>query len=120
MPPHERVKAKNLFMVSCAFAKDVKDVGIHLVIGGDVDNIACTSFGGSMRRFHKGLPMLTPEGAKVFHGGCWTNIADNPQQNNFLSTKESYGPTTIQICKICMLKQVHTHHFHPSLLAHSV
>ena len=39
-------------------------------------------------------------------GELCTFKADNPQASNLLSTKETHGPSTKQICKECMLLQV--------------
>lgn len=38
-------------------------------------------------------------------GELYTFKADNPQASNLLGVKETYGPSTKQICKECMLLQ---------------
>ena len=105
-PPSERVQYHNIFLVNVCMEKVAKGVGYATLWGGDPDNPSCTSIGGSMRRLYNGLLFDTPFGRETWTGELYTAKADNPQLNNLLSTKESVGPSTKQICKECMLLQV--------------
>ena len=105
LPPAARCQFDKLIPISIAFEKDIKGIGYTKWVSGDPSNMSCSSYGGSSRRLHAGLLMPTPEGERLFRGGHYAFVADNPQANNLLSTKESVGPTTKQICKQCMCSQ---------------
>ena len=80
---------------------DCKKFGYAQVIGGDPTNNKCTSIGGSMRRYHAGVELQTPDGLQKFKGGIYGSKADNPQHSNFLSTMET--ATATAPCKQCLV-----------------
>ena len=80
-----------LQIVSICFAGTTSEDHMTAVIGGDPDNIKCSSFGGSMRRFRDGINLVLPgcDRDQLYFGALLLVSADYPAAGQFTGTKES-------------------------------
>jgi hypothetical protein len=103
LPPVERLQMQNLHVATIAYSSDCKSFGYSEVLGGNPADLECTSIGGSMRRFVKGIDFQTSEGIVTMTGGIVDVKGDNPQVNAFLATKEGFGENVKSPCDQCMV-----------------
>ena len=107
LAPATRLQVPNLHVATVAYASDCKSQGYDEVVGGNVSNPACSSIGGSMRRFHTGIEFATPDSQEptwLAHGGLYGCKGDNPQISSLLSMKEAFGDDVKSPCNQCNIK----------------
>jgi hypothetical protein len=103
LPPAERLQMHNLHVATVAYSSDCKAFGYDEVLGGNPAILECSSIGGSMRRFAKGVDFDTEIGVQTMTGGIVALKGDNPQVSALLATKESFGDTVKSPCDQCMV-----------------
>ena len=109
--PDGWTQTKNIQIVSICLASTTASAHMTAVIGGephlDPALDACTSFGGSMRRFAHGINLRLPgqDRHRLYYGALLLVSADYPAAGQFCGTMESVSAT--HFCRHCYVAQQH-------------
>ena len=92
-------------IVSICLASTTSTAHMTEIIGGDLENENCSSFGGSMRRFKMGINLTIPnhDPDRVYFGALLLVCADFPAAGQFCGTKESVSAR--YFCRHCYVSQ---------------
>ena len=98
---------KHIHLATVALEKDVSHFRPEVIIGGREDEDFSTSmcWAAHMSRLEGGENIPTPDGVLRFVGATAILAADTPAAALIVGTKESVGPSTKSICRLCHASQ---------------
>ena len=104
--PHIRFSKLCVFQIaSICLGSTTATAHMTMVVGGDLSNENCPSFGGCMRRFAHGIKLVLPrqDPDRLYFGALLLVSADFPAAGQFCGTKESVSAR--HFCRHCYISQ---------------
>ncbi|XP_064468295.1 uncharacterized protein LOC135378998 [Ornithodoros turicata] len=105
IPPHERSKVSNIFLLAVGHAKHLKTAKAKSLLLHD--------FITAVNNLHDGVTVVTPTGTEVVHGSLLAYIGDSLAAHNMGGFKEGFSRNVRLSCRTCKTETAdfHKHHY---------